>query len=67
VTQCDLPAAEVAARLGVSTQSLYVWTKHYSKWTTPAPVDIPGLYRTQRKREDDQQAELRRLRAELSE
>ena len=44
-----LPVAEVAARLG----SLYAWVKRYSK---------PQEQRTQ---EDDQHAELRRLRAEL--
>ena len=53
VTERGLPVAEVAARLGVSAHSLYVWIKRFSK---------PEV---QRKREDDQQAELRRLRAEL--
>ncbi len=48
-----LPVAEVAARLGMSTHSLYAWVKRYSK---------PQEQRTQ---EDDQHAELRRLRAEL--
>ena len=47
-----LPVAEVAARLGVSTHSLYAWVKRYSK-----PQE-------QRAQEDDQQAELRRLRAD---
>jgi transposase len=37
----------------MSTQSLYAWVKRYSK-----PQE-------QRAQEDDQQAELRRLRAEL--
>jgi transposase len=45
--------AEVAARLGMSTHSLYAWVKRYSK-----PQE-------QRALEDDQHAELRRLRAEL--
>lgn len=45
--------AEVAARLGISTHSLYAWSKRYSK-----PQE-------QRAQEDDQHAELRRLRAEL--
>jgi transposase len=48
-----LPVAEVAARLGMSTHSLYAWVKRYSK---------PQEHRAQ---EDDQHAELRRLRAEL--
>ena len=53
VTERGLPIAEVAARLGMSTHSLYAWVKRYSK-----PQE-------QRAQEDDQQAELRRLRAEL--
>jgi transposase len=53
VTDRGLPVAEVAARLGMSMHSLYAWVKRYSK-----PVE-------QRLQEDDQQAELRRLRAEL--
>ena len=53
VTERGLPVAEVAARLGMSVHSLYAWVKHYSK-----PAE-------QRLQEDDQQAELRRLRAEL--
>jgi len=53
VTERGLPVAEVAARLGMSTHSLYAWVKRYSK-----PQE-------QRAQEDDQQAELRRLRAEL--
>ena len=48
-----MPVADVAARLGMSTHSLYGWVKRYSK---------PPELRTQ---EDEQQAELRRLRAEL--
>ena len=31
VTEKKLPVAEVAARLGVSTHSLYAWIKRYSK------------------------------------
>ena len=42
-----------ASRLGMSTHSLYAWVKRYSK---------PEKQRVQ---EDEQQAELRRLRAEL--
>jgi transposase len=53
VTEPGLPVAEVAARLGMSAHSLYAWIKRYSK------------PEAQRKQEDDQQAELRRLRAEL--
>ena len=53
VTERDLPVAEVAARLGMSAHSLYAWVKRYSK-----PQE-------QRAQGDDQQAELRRLRAEL--
>ncbi|POB00731.1 IS3 family transposase [Halopseudomonas oceani] len=53
VTERGLPVAEVAARLGMSTHSLYAWVKRYRK-----PQE-------QRAQEDDQQAELRRLRAEL--
>ncbi|WP_350616605.1 IS3 family transposase [Pseudomonas sp. HY7a-MNA-CIBAN-0227] len=53
VTEKKLPVADVAARLGVSTHSLYAWVKRYSK-----PQE-------ERQQDDDQQAELRRLRAEL--
>lgn len=53
VAERGLPVADVAARLGMSTHSLYDWVKRYSK---------PPELRTQ---EDEQQAELRRLRAEL--
>ncbi len=53
VTERGLPVAEVAARLGMSVHSLYAWIKRYSK-----PQE-------KRQQEDDQQAELRRLRAEL--
>ena len=53
VTERGLPVAEVASRLGMSTHRLYAWVKRYS---TPEK---------QRVQEDEQQAELRRLRAEL--
>ncbi len=53
VTEKKLPVADVAARLGVSTHSLYAWIKRYSK-----PQE-------ERRQDDDQHAELRRLRAEL--
>ncbi|WP_150758425.1 IS3 family transposase [Pseudomonas fluorescens] len=53
VTEKKLPVADVAARLGVSTHSLYAWIKRYSK-----PVE-------EQQQDDDQHAELRRLRAEL--
>ena len=53
VTERGHPAAEVAARLGVSAHSLYQWTKHYS-----APP-------TERQKADDQQVEMKRLKAEL--
>ncbi|MFJ7145606.1 IS3 family transposase [Pseudomonas protegens] len=53
VTEKKLPVAEVAARLGVSTHRLYAWIKRYSK-----PQE-------ERQQDDDQHAELRRLRAEL--
>jgi len=45
--------ASVAARLGVSTHSLYQWIKHYSM-----PED-------ERKAVQDQQTEIRQLKAEL--
>lgn len=53
VIERGLPVADVAARLGMSAHSLYTWIKRYSK------------PEAQRKHEEDQQAELRRLRAEL--
>ncbi|MBC3339995.1 IS3 family transposase [Pseudomonas proteolytica] len=53
VTEKKLPVADVAARLGVSSHSLYAWIKRYSK------------PQGERKQDDDQHAELRRLRAEL--
>ena len=53
ITERGLRVADIAERLGVSTHSLYAWVKRYSK---------PQI---QRQQVDDQQAELRRLRAEL--
>ena len=53
VTEKQLPVSEVAARLGVSVHSLYAWIKRYTK---PQEQCV---------QEDDQSAELRRLRAEL--
>lgn len=53
VTEKQLSVSEVAARLGVSVHSLYAWVKRYTK-----PQE-------QRVEEDDQSAEVRRLRAEL--
>ena len=53
VTERGLPVTEVAARLGMSVHSLYAWIMRYGK-----PQE-------QRQQKDDQQAELRRLRAEL--
>ena len=53
ITERGLRVADVAERLGVSAHSLYAWVKRYSK---------PQI---QRQQVDDQQAELRRLRAEL--
>lgn len=35
VTEKELPVADVAARLGVSTHSLYAWIKRYSKRSAP--------------------------------
>ena len=53
VTEKKLRVADVAAHLGVSTHSLYAWIKRYSK------------PQAERQQDDDQHAELRRLRAEL--
>ena len=53
ITERGHAAAEVAARLGVSTFSLYQWTKRYS---------VPEADRVAAQ---DQQAEIRRLKAEL--
>jgi transposase len=46
-------AAEVSARLGVSTHSLYAWIKKYEQ---PEPVRIAAA---------DQQATIKKLQAEL--
>ena len=53
MTEKGRPVADVAQRLGMSVHSLYAWIKRYS---TP---------REQRQQDDDQQAELRQLRAGL--
>ncbi len=55
ITERGLRVADVAERLGVSAHSLYAWLKRYSK------------PQAQRQQVDDQQAELRRLRANSSE
>ena len=53
ITERGHPAADVAARLGVSTFSLYQWIKRYS------------LPEGERKAVQDQQDEVRRLKTEL--
>ena len=53
ITERKHPVADVAARLGVSTHSLYAWMKSYS---TPE---------AERQQASGEQAEIRRLRAEL--
>lgn len=53
VTERQRPVAEVAERLGVSVHSLYAWIRRYSK--APAAQQM----------ETSQQAEIRRLKAEL--
>ena len=53
VTDRGHPVAEVAARLGISIHSLYAWQKRFGK-----PVAA-------RHAQADEQAELRRLKAEL--
>jgi len=53
VTEKGKTVADVAQRLGMSVHSLYAWIKLYSK-----PQE-------QRQQDDEQQAELRKLRAEL--
>ena len=53
VTERGHPVAEVAARLGVTTHSLYQWLKRY------------GVPEAEREVTKDQQAEMRRLKAEL--
>ena len=53
VAEHGRPVAEVAARLGVSTHSIYGWLKRYNKPTE------------QRKQESAEAAELKRLRNEV--
>lgn len=53
VTEQGHPVAEVANRLGVSAHSLYQWTKRY------------GRPESERAELDEQQTEIRRLKAEL--
>lgn len=53
VTERGHNVADVAAQLDVSTHSLYQWMKRFG--VTPA----------ERKTADEQQAEIRRLKAEL--
>ena len=52
VTEQNRPVSEVALRLGISSCSLYAWVKRYSK-----PEE-------QRRREQSESEEIRRLRAE---
>jgi transposase len=52
ITERGYPVAEVAARLGISKYSLYEWKKRYAKPAAAA-------------RDDDQAAEVRRLKREL--
>ncbi|MCR3984537.1 IS3 family transposase [Aeromonas caviae] len=53
VTERNYPVAEVAERLGVSSHSLYAWIRRYSQ------LDVQQQY------DSSQQAEIRRLKAEL--
>ena len=53
VTDRGHPVAEVASRLGVTTHSLYQWIKRYR---------VPPA---ERETAQDQQTEMRRLKAEL--
>ena len=53
VTDRGHPVAEVAARLGVSSHSLYAWIKRYG---------VPPMQRAQ---QDSQSDEIKRLKAEL--
>jgi len=53
VTERGHNVAEVAARLGVTTHSLYAWLKKY------------GPRSVEHQTEKDQEAEIRRLKAEL--
>jgi transposase len=52
ITERGYAVAEGAARLGISKYSLYEWRKRYAKPTAAA-------------RDDDQAAEVRRLKREL--
>ncbi len=52
-TEKGTPVTDVARRLGMSAHSLYAWIERYAK---------PQEHRQQ---DDDLQAELRQLRAEL--
>ena len=53
ITERGYPVREVAERLGVTTHSLYAWLKKY------------GPNSEQTTQHDDQNAEIKRLRAEL--
>ena len=53
ITERGHPVAEVSQRLGVSLHSLYAWRKKFSKTATDSG-------------EDDQAAEVRRLKRELT-
>jgi len=53
MTERGYPVAEVSQRLGVSQHSLYEWRKKFSKTATGSA-------------EDDQAAEVRRLKRELA-
>jgi transposase len=53
ITENKYPIAEVSSRLGVSQHSLYQWLKRY------------GQPESERVEAQNQQAELRRLKAEL--
>jgi transposase len=52
ITERGYPVAEVSQRLGVSSHSLYAWKRKFSK---PSGLG-----------EDDQAAEIRRLKKELA-
>ena len=53
ITERHFPVAEVSAKLGVSTHSLYAWVKKYSQ---PKPVRLAT---------DNQQATIKRLQSQL--
>ena len=53
VTEKGKPVADVAQRLGMSVHSLYAWIKRYSQ------------PESEQQHESSQQAEIRRLKAEL--